>query len=94
MITPESIRYYMTLDNSRTGNQYILSIEKQNGKWFAFWYSSFSEGKLLKESVNTLVAMSAEEAFDSVKDLIENEDEDIIGVDWQFESPLPPWIFE
>lgn len=94
MITPESIRYCMTLDNSRTGNRYILSIEGHNGKWFAFWYNNSSKGKRVQGSMNTLVAMSAEEAFDSVKDLIENEDEDVIGVDWQFESPLPPWIVE
>ncbi|BAQ63770.1 hypothetical protein [Geminocystis sp. NIES-3709] len=87
-------RYRMFLDNSRTGNRYTLTLEESNGEWIASWYSTILENQRVEGSDANLVAINADQAFHQAKYLIEKEDEDIIGVDWQFENPLPPWIVD
>lgn len=84
----------MILDNSRTGKRYILMLEADREQWKACWYVTFSEERHGQYPTGTVVSADAHEAFVKAKRLIENEDEDVIGVDWQFEQPLPPWLLE
>ncbi|MEE3716638.1 hypothetical protein V2H45_07765 [Tumidithrix elongata RA019] len=84
----------MTIDNSRTGKRYFLTIEGYREQWQSFWHVAVSEGKPSQNPIVIVDATSAYEAFAKAKDLIEDEDEDVIGVDWQYEYPLPPWLLE
>ena len=84
----------MVLDNSRIGKRYVLMLEKDKQQWKACWYVTFSEEQPSQSPTGIVVSDDAYEAFVKAKRLIENEDEDVIGVDWQFEQPLPPWFLE
>ena len=41
-----------------------------------------------------LTAADAYDAFKLASRAIEDIDEDVIGVDWEFREPLPPWLNE
>jgi hypothetical protein len=84
----------MTLDNGRTGKRYTLILEAEQEQWQACWYESFSEDKPGQHPAGSVVSGDAYDAFVKAKRLIEDKDEDVMGVDWQFEAPLPPWFFE
>ena len=88
------MRYRMTLDNSRIGRRYIITLEEDKGKWQALRYISFSQENDQHLLGTAVVATTAYDAFVKVKELIEDADADIFDVDWQFEEPLPPWLLE
>lgn len=86
------MRHRMILDNGRTGKRYILILEEAQPHWQAGWYEVFSEEQPGPDPTGIVTAADPYDAFIKAKNRIEEEDEDVIGVDWQFELPLPPWF--
>ena len=83
------MRSVMTLDNGRTGVRYELVVELVDGSWVASWRTLRPEGP-----GGRLTAADAYDAFKLASRAIEDIDEDVIGVDWEFHEPLPPWLDE
>ncbi len=88
------MRHQMILDNGRTGQRYTLILENDQGQWQACWYVTLCGEPPGTRPAGTVVSADAYEAFVKARNLIEEADEDVAGVDWQFEEPLPPWFFE
>lgn len=85
------MRHRMTLQNGSTGTTYELLLDERDGSWFGAWRALSSDGTERGPRGET-TAPDAEGAFRSAKRAVEDLDEDVIGVDWDFEEPLPPWL--
>ena len=79
----------MTLDIGRTGLSYELVLELVDGSWVGTWRTGDSDGP-----GGRITAADAYAAFKLASRAIEDVDEDVVGVDWSFQDPLPPWFSE
>lgn len=81
------MRHVMTLDNGRTGVTYELVLERVGDTWSASWHARTSHGPR-----GHIADADAYVAFKRACRAIEDIDADVIGVDWSFQEPLPPWF--
>lgn len=86
------MRHRMTLQNASTGFTYALVLEAAGGTWQGSWQTLDSSGQPTDGPRGALAGDDAYATFQAGKRAIESEDEDVIGVDWVFEEPLPPWL--
>jgi hypothetical protein len=84
----------MTLENGRTGTRYVVMLTGGSEGWQAEWHAERSDGVKLPGLGGKYSSEEADLVFRHVKRALEEVDEDIIDVDWQFEEPLPPWLLE
>ncbi len=88
------MRHRMTVDNASTGARYVLVVEDRDGTWNASW-SEIPQGRVREDRAGgDADAATADDAFTLARRAIEDADPDVIGVDWQFEDPLLPWLAE
>ena len=81
------MQHLMTLDNGRTGVTYEIVLELADGTWSAGWRARKSEAP-----GGRVTNADAYAAFKLAQRAIEDIDEDVIGVDWNFHEPLPSWL--
>jgi hypothetical protein len=84
----------MVLQNSRTGRSYELILEGAGTAWQGTWSARASDGSMIDAPRGTARGAEASQVFEMATREIERADTDVIGVDWEFDEPLPPWLAE
>lgn len=89
-----SATHMMRLHNASTGTHWELTLFEQDGEWNASYCEKASNGLSLAGRAGSARDEDALRAFRRAIEAIEAFDEDVVGCDWAFESPLPPWMHD
>lgn len=85
----------MTVPNASSGDVYEIVLEGSRGAWTATWRTLDGGGNAVGSGPSGRIEdPDATDAFRAARDRIEEADDAVIGCDWKFEEPLPPWFFE
>jgi hypothetical protein len=83
----------MTLHNARMGVVHELVMERTTGGWQARWRTLTHTGNAVPGAAcGVQSGPEPDLLFRRVVRSIEEADEDVMGGDWAFEAPLPPWL--
>jgi hypothetical protein len=88
------MRHRMTLQNSASGKTYELVLETAGDGWRGTWRTLAAGGAPTEGPHGFHQGPDATALFEHAKRAIEDADSDVVGVDWDFSEPLPPWLAE
>lgn len=88
------MRHRMTIQNTTAGKTYECILETAGVRWQAIWRTLDAAGTPVRGPHGSTLDANGVELLERVKVMLAGEDPTIAGLDWTYETPLPPWKAE